>query len=1451
MTTWLESHTQYDQCGNVKNIWDANNNQAQLDYLDTYKFAYPTKRTSAPPDQSGTHGQPTALESTTVYDFDTGLTTSTTDVNGRVTTFEYNDPLRRPTKVTRPDGGWTTTSYNDVPGNVFVRTQVLQHTTPSQQVMESYQYFDQLGRTVRALVNEGSTYLAKDTQYDAFGRLWRVSNPYRIASLSDPVNPGNQWITNTYDMLSRLQTVTTADGAHTDVAYGYSVMGLFGTTIVASDQTGKNRKTTTDAQGRLLQTIEDSGGLNYETNYTYDVLDNLRKIQQGSQLRYFGVDSLGRVIRVRQVEQTVNSSLAWTDPVTGNSGWTSAAVYDALGNITSKTDARNVVTSLVYDKLNRVTTVRYTNDPQNTPGIDNYYDGYRDNVYNEIPDLKGRLWQSETLGQVRFTLDSFDVAGRPKVQKQQFWTGSVWTAPYQTSLTYNLAGEVLTETYPSLNIARYAYDPAGRLTNFSGNLGGGPERTYANTFEYNEWGGLQQEKFGTQTALYHKQRRNARGQLWDVRLSTVSFSSNPADGDRGSIVNYYSNSFTQGGSGTDNNGNLLRQEINVPTSNYFQQNYTYDSLNRLKSVSEKLNGTGADTFKQVFDYDRWGNRTVNFAESTSNVPRPTYTVDPNTNRLVAPSGYNYAFDNAGNQITDDYTGNGQRIYDAKNQVVSAQGTGGASQYYQYSGSGLRVRRIVGGVETWQIYGFGSRLLAEYPANGATQTPQKEYGYRHGRLLVTAEPSAGGSGDGTAQKVNWTNAVGVSISKNNLTRTMAGDSWSTGATSSQLIVSGDGYAEFTASETNKKRAVGLTTNTSVIGFVHLSYGMILGDDGTIAINEGVGVYGVFGTYTTGDKLRVAIEGGVVKYRKNGTLLRTSTVAPTYPLYAGAALYTNASTVTGAVVTSNLHSAIWTNAVGVSISGNNLTRTMAGDSWSTGATSSQLIVSGDGYAEFTASETNKKRAVGLTTNTSVIGFVHLSYGMILGDDGTISINESNGVYGVFGTYTTGDKLRVAIEGGVVKYRKNGTLLRTSTLAPTYPLYAGAAIYSNAGTVTGAVIQIGSGSSSPTSQLRWLVTDQLGTPRMTVDESGDLAGVTRHDYLPFGEEIGGAQVTLIGGRNSTPGYVPPTTRQRFTGYEYDTETGLNFAQARYQSPVQGRFTSVDPFAGSAVIQNPQTFNRYSYVANSPLRFVDPTGLALSDIGVIQVDSSGLASRLQVHYDAKAKRAIIAEYATRNGFSLKEEKNANGTKYTPEKVQYASSTSSGLDGLDALLEVPFYGYYGENGELVWWWGGLYLLKREYAETTVAEREPGDPEPDKPDFKGVSVSFARGVGLEIAVTRSRYGSWFVSVTPILSVSPFMLGGTAYQGHVFDLRNPNTSQPDRVDSIIAGSAVSGTLVFPTMDLIGVSANVQEHGFPGSGVTLPNGSGTVFTGSGILFPSATVGTPFTFRVKRGN
>lgn len=121
------------------------------------------------------------------------------------------------------------------------------------------------------------------------------------------------------------------------------------------------------------------------------------------------------------------------------------------------------------------------------------------------------------------------------------------------------------------------------------------------------------------------------------------------------------------------------------------------------------------------------------------------------------------------------------------------------------------------------------------------------------------------------------------------------------------------------------------------------------------------------------------------------------------------------------------------------------------------------------------------------------------------------------------------------------------------------------------------------------QWIVADHLGTPRMVLDKTGSLAGVKRHDYYPFGEEI----FALQGGRTLQQGYASDSVKRKFTGYERDDETGLDFARARYYDSELGRFISPDPLLTSGHPTSPQSWNRYSYVMNQPLNTVDPSGL------------------------------------------------------------------------------------------------------------------------------------------------------------------------------------------------------------------------------------------------------------------
>jgi len=102
-----------------------------------------------------------------------------------------------------------------------------------------------------------------------------------------------------------------------------------------------------------------------------------------------------------------------------------------------------------------------------------------------------------------------------------------------------------------------------------------------------------------------------------------------------------------------------------------------------------------------------------------------------------------------------------------------------------------------------------------------------------------------------------------------------------------------------------------------------------------------------------------------------------------------------------------------------------------------------------------------------------------------------------------------------------------------------------------------------------------DHLGSSSLMTDYNGSLVS-QQYGYRCFGSE----RFAL-----SWPSFTC-----RFTGQPYDAETGLYYYQSRYYDPELGRFIQPD-----SIVPNPdssQSLNRYSYVLNNPLKYVDPTG-------------------------------------------------------------------------------------------------------------------------------------------------------------------------------------------------------------------------------------------------------------------
>lgn len=112
---------------------------------------------------------------------------------------------------------------------------------------------------------------------------------------------------------------------------------------------------------------------------------------------------------------------------------------------------------------------------------------------------------------------------------------------------------------------------------------------------------------------------------------------------------------------------------------------------------------------------------------------------------------------------------------------------------------------------------------------------------------------------------------------------------------------------------------------------------------------------------------------------------------------------------------------------------------------------------------------------------------------------------------------------------------------------------------------------------------IVDHLGSVHAWINTSTGEA-IQKHSYSAYGEHMTNQISTTL----SELGM-----QKMFTGREYDTETDLLRYRARYYDPQTGRFLSEDPIGITA-----GDTNRYNYVKNNPLKYVDSLGLSPEDV-------------------------------------------------------------------------------------------------------------------------------------------------------------------------------------------------------------------------------------------------------------
>ncbi|PYU04374.1 MAG: hypothetical protein DMG33_14430, partial [Acidobacteria bacterium] len=177
--------------------------------------------------------------------------------------------------------------------------------------------------------------------------------------------------------------------------------------------------------------------------------------------------------------------------------------------------------------------------------------------------------------------------------------------------------------------------------------------------------------------------------------------------------------------------------------------------------------------------------------------------------------------------------------------------------------------------------------------------------------------------------------------------------------------------------------------------------------------------------------------------------------------------------------------------------------------------------------------------------------------------------------------------AVTAAGTTYVYDGNGLRVRKCAPNCTSPTSSTVYIFAGSKVIAEYDNSAAPASPTreyiySGARLLAKMEAGattyfhadhlSARVLTDANGSITGQLAH--YPYGESWYGASVT----------------KWQFTTYERDSESGNDFAMARFHVNRLGRFSALDLAPGSA---DPQSLNRYAYVTNDPTNRADPSGL------------------------------------------------------------------------------------------------------------------------------------------------------------------------------------------------------------------------------------------------------------------
>lgn len=303
--------------------------------------------------------------------------------------------------------------------------------------------------------------------------------------------------------------------------------------------------------------------------------------------------------------------------------------------------------------------------------------------------------------------------------------------------------------------------------------------------------------------------------------------------------------------------------------------------------------------------------------------------------------------------------------------------------------------------------------------------------------------------------------GVTVVGNDAFKSGGVSAWDASCYSKESYLNG-AFASFRPTSTSTQVMVGLNTDpTTDSDYTSIDYALYCYAVGNLGAYESGVNAGFLGTFAVGDDLSVTYDGSIVRYLKNGVVLREVMAGSGKRFYLDSS-FVDPGTAIQAVRFGPYGTAqpVMFNARGnCVVSDTHVGKVGGAAAWDSDVYS--LAGYPTCHVSFKANQANMALMVGLSvTPVTSLSYTGIAYALYPNDGGNLQIYESGVFVGTYGTYTTKTLFAITYDGATVTYWKDGVSIRTVSVAGLL-LYMDSSFYN-----------VGAGINS----LRWGPTTSL---------------------------------------------------------------------------------------------------------------------------------------------------------------------------------------------------------------------------------------------------------------------------------------------------------------------------------------------------------------------------------------